>query len=223
MLQDDERFAVFVREKVRPDSVKMCVMGSEMAGKTTFVNSLLQLNLPPIDPKDRTAGIEIHSVEIPGVGKGTIWDFGAQSTFQGAHGLFFRPSNTMLVLVLCFRKRTMMTSEGLLLQEGRYWCAFAKASLRTSHKKSPIRLSLVFNLIGVEEDGGTEVSFQLKRVALLLQEDFRNTFTISNVIEIDCSKSQSDRMKDCREKLKKLREELLEVVMQNLYNSCFFA
>ena len=191
----------------------MCVMGSEMAGKTTFVNSLLQLGLSPIDPKDRTAGIEIHSVEIPGVGKGTTWDFGAQSTFQSARGLFFRPSNTMLVLVLCFRKGKTMTSEIVLLQEGRYWCAFAKASLRTSpsHLKSLIRLNLVFNLIGVEEDEGTEVSFQLKRVAETLQEEFRDTFQISHVIEMDCSKSQSNRMNDCRVKLKKLREEMLEV------------
>ena len=184
-----------------------------MAGKTTFVNSLLQLNRPPVDAKDRTAGIEIHHVKIPGVGKGTTWDFGAQWTFHSAHGLFFRRSNTMFALVLRFRDGEEMTSESLLLQEGRYWCAFAKASLRMlpPHLRSLIRLVMIFNLVGVQEKAGTEASFQLKRVAGILQEEFGDTFEISHVIEMDCSKSNSVRMNNCRDKLRSLREQILEV------------
>ncbi|XP_065830506.1 death-associated protein kinase 1-like isoform X2 [Oscarella lobularis] len=209
---DAARFSILQREKVQPDSIKICVIGSDMAGKTTFVNSLLQLNRPPVDAKDRTAGIEIHHVKIPGVGKGTTWDFGAQWTFHSAHGLFFRRSNTMFALVLRFRDGEEMTSESLLLQEGRYWCAFAKASLRMlpPHLRSLIRLVMIFNLVGVQEKAGTEASFQLKRVAGILQEEFGDTFEISHVIEMDCSKSNSVRMNNCRDKLRSLREQILE-------------
>ena len=184
-----------------------------MAGKTTFVNSLLQLDLPPIDPKDRTAGIEIHNGQIPGVGKGLIWDFGAQSTFHSAHGLFFGPSNTIFVLVLRFRKAQTTTPEIVLLEIGRYWCAFVKAPLRAlfSRLTSRLRLLVIFNLIGFGEEAGVEASFQAKRVAEILQEEFRDTFEIFHVIEMDCSKSNSFRMNDCRNKLKRLREEMLKV------------
>ena len=44
---------LFLGEMVCLDSCKLCVIGNEMAGKTTFVNFLLNLNQPPIDPHDR--------------------------------------------------------------------------------------------------------------------------------------------------------------------------
>ena len=192
----------------------MCVVGNEMAGKTTLVNSLLQLNLPPPKVDDRTPGVEIHNCEIAGVGKGSTWDFGAQPTFHSAHGLFFRQSNTIFILVLRFRDGQQMTSEIVLLEIGRYWCAFVKAALRklSSHLTSRLRLFINFNLIDFEEGEGVRVSFQLKRVAETLQEDFKDTFEISHVIEMDCSKSNSVRMSDFRQKLKAIRENMLEVL-----------
>ena len=199
---------------VRPDSIKLCVVGSEMAGKTTFVNSLLQLNRPPPKERDRTPGFEIHNCQIPKVGKGSTWDFGAQPTFHSAHGLFFRQSNTIFVLVLRFRDGQQMTSEIVLLEIGRYWCAFVKAALRTlfSRQKSRLRLLIIFNLIEFEEEAGIEVNFQLKRVAQTLQEEFKDSFEILHVFEMDCSKSNSVRMNDFRENLKSFRENMLEVL-----------
>ena len=54
---------------VHPDSNKLCVIGSEMAGKTTFVNSFLQVNQPPPKEKDRTPGVVVHNSQITKVGK----------------------------------------------------------------------------------------------------------------------------------------------------------
>ena len=197
---------------VRPDAIKLCVIGSVMAGKTTLVNSLLQLNCLPIDPKDRTAGIEIHRVHIPGVGKVTIWDFGAQLTFHSAHGLFFRRFNTVFFLVLPIRKED--TSEESLLVEGRYWCAFSKASLRPLPMQSAslIHLFIVFNLIDLSEEARIEMSFKLNRVFETLQSEFGDTFQVSHVVEMDCSQSQSAGMADCRNRLRSVREEMLVVM-----------
>ena len=202
---------------MRPDSIKVCVFGSEMAGKTTYVNSLLQLDLPPIKPEDRTPGVAIKSGQIPGVGKGSIWDFGAQPTFHSAHGLFFGPSNTMFVLVLRFREGERMTPEIYLLEIGRYWCAFVKAALRMlpPHLRSRLRLLIIGNVIDCREEEGTEASFQLKRVTEILQEEFKNTFKIVDVLEMDCNRSYSVRMADCRRKLKRVYEEMLEVATQS--------
>ena len=188
-----------------------------MAGKTTYVNSLLQLNQPPPKDDDRTPGVDIHNCENEKVGKGSWWDFGAQTTFHSAHGLFFRQSNTIFNLILPVRGKEM-TSEIVLrfLEKGRYWCAFSKASMRTllSDENSLIRLVVVFNLIGFNEEAGPELRFQLKEVVEVFQREFDDTFEISHVIEMDCSKSQSDRMNDCRAKLKKIREEMLKVRMR---------
>ena len=186
-----------------------------MAGKTTLVNSLLRLGLPPPKEEDRTPGVEIHNLEISGVGKGSAWDFGTQPTFHGAHGLFFRQSNTIFVLVLRFRDGQHMTSESVLLEIGRYWCAFVKAALGTLLKLR-LRLFIVFNLISFEEEAGIEVSFRLKRVTETLQDDFKDTFEILQLFEMDCSKSDSFRMNDFRQKLKEIRELMLQVLQKRL-------
>ena len=184
-----------------------------MAGKTTLVNSLLQLNEPPPKEEDRTPGVDIHNCENEEVGKGSWWDFGAQPTFHSAHGLFFQKSNTVFTLVLPIREKISQETIRRLLEEGQFWCAFTKASMRTlpPDKKSRIRLVVIFNLIGFNEEAGVEVRFELEQVAERLQKKFQNIFEISDVIEMDCSKSQSDRMKDCREKLKRIREEMIKV------------
>ncbi|XP_065839216.1 death-associated protein kinase 1-like isoform X2 [Oscarella lobularis] len=210
---DAARFSVLQqREKVRPDSIKFCVVGSEKAGKTTLVNSLLQLNEPPPKDEDRTPGVDIHNCENEEVGKGSWWDFGAQPTFHSAHGLFFQKSNTVFTLVLPIRGKVSSETIRRLLEEGQFWCAFTKASMRTrlSDEKSLIHLVVIFNLIGFNKEPGFKVCVKLEQVAKLLQEKFQKTFDISHVIEMDCSKSQSDCMKDCREKMKRIREEVLK-------------
>ncbi|XP_065844346.1 death-associated protein kinase 1-like isoform X2 [Oscarella lobularis] len=209
---DGVRFSVLQREMVRPDSIKVCIVGYERAGKTTLVNSLLQLNQPPPKEEDRTPGVDIHNCEKEDVGKGSWWDFGAQPTFHSAHGLFFQKSNTIFILVLPIREKISSECVCRLLEEGQFWCAFVKASLRTlpTDLKSRIRLVVIFNLFALKEEAGVEVRFELEQVAERLQKKFENTFEISHVIEMDCSTSQSDRMKDCREKMKRIREEMLK-------------
>ncbi|XP_065838537.1 death-associated protein kinase dapk-1-like isoform X2 [Oscarella lobularis] len=211
---DAARFSVLQREMVRPDSIKFCVIGSEMAGKTTFVISLLQLNRLLPKEEDRTPGVEIHNCQIPGVGKGSAWDFGAQPTFHSAHGLFFQKSNTMFCLILPIREGEKMTSESVLhlLERGRFWCAFSKAALRTlpPHLTSLIRLVVIFNLICFNEEVGINVSVKLEEVVEILRKEFEDTFKISHVIKMDCSKSQSECMNGCRKILKQIREEMLK-------------
>ena len=195
-----------------------------MAGKTTFVNSLYEVDCPPIDPDNRTAGVDVRTGHIPGVGKGSTWDFGAQWTFHGAHGLFFASTNTIFILVLRLREDGKTTPEGLLLEQGRYWCAFAKAPLRRllPERESRIPVLVIGNVVCGAEAAGVEASYQLKRVANILESEFGDTFKFCNVLEIDCSRNDSVRMNDCRSKLKRLREELLMVrLMQELFSLDF--
>ena len=84
----------------------------------------------------------------------------------------------------------------------------------SSDEKSRIHLVVIFNLIGFNEEAGPELRFKLKEVAEVFQREFGDTFKVSHVIEMDCSKSQSDSMKHCRAKLKEIREEMLKVRMR---------
>ena len=87
----------------------------------------------------------------------------------------------------------------------------------SSEKKSLIHLVVIFSLIGFKnEEAGGELRFQLKEVCEVFQREFDDTFKISHVIEMDCRNRQSDSMKDCRAKLKKIREEMLKVRMRFL-------
>ena len=195
---------------VRPDSMKVCVVGDEMAGKTTFVNSLLQLGCPPPKEEDRTHGVAIYNCQIPGVGKGSTWDFGAQPTFHSAHGLFFQKTNTIFCLVLPIQEKIYPDTVRRLLKEGLYWCAFSKAAMRTllTHSKSRISLVVIFNLIAFNENEELEIRF-LKEVGQCLQEEFEGTFQISHMFKMDCSKSHSKRMNVCRKVLKKFAKRSL--------------
>ena len=165
-------------------------------------------------PGDRTAGVQVHNIVIPGVGKGTTWDFGAQTTFHSAHGLFFSPTNTIFIPLLCSKDGEKVTSAKDLLDRGRYWCAFAKAAMRTiaPHLMTLIRVFFVFNVIGCRENDKQLAGFQLQQVVDVLTDEFGDTFTFAHVVELDCSKSNSARMNHCREKLKSLREQVLEVI-----------
>ena len=89
-----------------------------MAGRTTLMNSLLQLDRHPPKDKHRTPGVEIHNCKIPLLDKGSAWDFGAQPTFHSAHGLFFQESNTMFILVLPIREEDEL--EERLLKNGQF-------------------------------------------------------------------------------------------------------
>ena len=86
--------------------------------------------------------------------------------FHCAHGLFFHQSNAAFNLILPVRMDEKMTSEivARLLEKGQYWCAFSKASMRTlsSNEKLLIRLFVIF--IEFNEEGFSEVRFQLKEV-----------------------------------------------------------
>ena len=185
-----------------------------MAGKTTYVNSLLELNEPLPEEKDRTPGVDIHNCKNEEIGKGSWWDFGAQPTFHSAHGLFFQKSNTVFTLVLPIEEKISREKFRTLSDEGHFWCAFTKASMRTrlSDEKSLIRLVVIFNLIHFEKNPRDEECSDLEyQVVRPLRKNFEATFDILHVIVMDCSDRHSGRMTECRKLMKGIREKMLKV------------
>lgn len=86
---------------------RICVIGSSIAGKTSFIKSVKSCT-PTLEPEaDRTIGIDIHLEEfifqhqVDGkdmTHKVTFWDFAGQNEYQVAHGLFFTERT---IYVLC--------------------------------------------------------------------------------------------------------------------------
>ena len=88
--QDEQKYAVLYAEgTVRPEIMKLCFIGKEGTGKTTLMEALKRGLLKWIianenqadDSKceeERTIGINVMTVDIPGVGRLSVWDFKLQ-------------------------------------------------------------------------------------------------------------------------------------------------
>eukprot|EP00118_Oscarella_pearsei_P023253 m.275410 g.275410 ORF g.275410 m.275410 type:complete len:603 (+) comp40597_c0_seq81:1975-3783(+) len=198
-------------EKVDLDCIKFSFIGDEMAGKTTLVYSLLEMDVPPFVQTT----VQLELIFTTPSSQALEWDFGAQKTFHSAHGLLFRASNTVFTLVLRFRegKENNTTPEAELLRKGRFWLGFVKAAClveMSSGKERRMKVVIVGNLIGAG-DGKPEPNFMLKKVMDVLKEDFESAFEIAAVVEMDCSKQNSACMEQYRNILKKLRDQVIEM------------
>ena len=60
------------------------------------------MNAPGIgedDSYERTPGIDVQTINMPGIGKGSIWDCAGQAQFYVSHSLFFDPIKATFILL----------------------------------------------------------------------------------------------------------------------------
>ena len=134
--QDEQKYAVlYAKGTVRPEIMKLCFIGKEGAGKTTLMEALKRGWLEwaffanekkPDDPEcedERTIGINVMTVYIPGVGWLSVWDYAGQGQFHKTHGLFFSSSNSIFILLVSLVKgeERRLCSVEELLEELQYW------------------------------------------------------------------------------------------------------
>ena len=110
--QDEQKYAVlFAEGTVRPETIKLCFISSEGAGKMTLMEVLKrgwfkriftnenQADNPDCE-EECTIGINVMTALIPGVGLVSLWDHTGQKQFHKTHGLFFSPSNSFFILLV---------------------------------------------------------------------------------------------------------------------------
>ena len=124
---------------VKPKVMKLCVIGAAGAGKTTLVAALTRGRINSVftsekqrdDPTcqfERTMGINVMTVDIPGVG---CFDYVGQEQFHKTHGFFFSAANSFIILLISLltgEERQPCTLEELI-HLAQYWLSFLRGSL----------------------------------------------------------------------------------------------
>ena len=218
--QDEQKYAVLYAEgTVRPEIMKLCFLCSEGTGKTTLMEALKRGLLKWIftnenqadDPKceeERTIGINVMTVDIPGVGRFSLWDYAGQGQFHKTHGLFFSSSNSFFILLVSLvrgEERRLCSAEELR-QELQYWLSFLRASLDAE---------FVPTVLIAASHG--DYYPQRQGVLKLVVDDIRELFKGKiNIIEdcfvLDCRRSRSPEMKQLKKVLCNVKQQLQQVI-----------
>ncbi|XP_062499640.1 uncharacterized protein LOC134176960 isoform X2 [Corticium candelabrum] len=211
----EQKYAVLYAEgTVRPEIMKLCFIGKEGAGKTTLMEALKRGLLKWIfanenqadDPKceeERTIGINVMTVDIPGVGRVSVWDFAGQGQFHKTHGLFF-PSNSFFILLVSLvrgEERRLCSVEELL-EELQYWLSFLRASLDAEFIPTVL-------IAGSHIDYCPGREGVLQRVVDDMRELFKGKINIIEVcFVLDCRRSRSPEMKQLKKVLCDVKQQL---------------
>jgi hypothetical protein len=195
--------------------MKIFFIGDKGSGKTTLMKSLKRGLLKavvtyerhhdnPTSAEDRTVGINVKNVDIPGVGRVSLWDLAGDESYHKTHGLFFSSSRCLFVLLLSLVtgvERQLRTDQELIA-EAQYWLSFIRASF--SDPFTPIVLMAASRW---DYYPGEECLF--KWVVNQLRVMFHGQIVIcEQSFLLDCRKSQSTEMKQLRWCLGEVKQQL---------------
>ena len=221
--QDEQKYAALYAEgTVRPEIMKLCFIGKEGAGKTTLMEALKRGWLEwaffanenkPDDPKceeERTIGINVMTVDIPGVGRLSVWDYAGQGQFHKTHGLFFSSSNSFFILLVSLvrgEERRLCSVEELL-EELQYWLSFLRASLDAEFIPTVL-------IAGSHIDYCPGRQGVLQRVVDDMRELFKGKINIIEVcFVLDCRRSWTSEIQQLKKVLCDVKKRLQQVIMR---------
>ncbi|XP_062499311.1 uncharacterized protein LOC134176668 isoform X6 [Corticium candelabrum] len=206
---DEQKYAVLYAEgTVRPEIMKLCFIGKEGAGKTTLMEVLERGLLKwifanenqadnPECEEERTIGINVKTVDIPGVGRLSLWDYAGQGQFHKTHGLFFSSSNSFFILLVSLVKgeERQLCSVEELRQELQYWLSFLRASLDAEFIPTVL-------IAASHIDYCPQRRHDLQPVVDYMRELFKGKINIiEDCFVLDCRKSRSREMKQLKKVL----------------------
>nr|WP_247878822.1 COR domain-containing protein [Niveispirillum sp. SYP-B3756] len=83
---------------VQDSRVKLLILGNGGAGKTQIAGSLCRADFILNPAWDSTHGIQVEMADLPDGLKLSVWDFGGQDIYHGAHALFLNSPSLMLLV-----------------------------------------------------------------------------------------------------------------------------
>ena len=198
--------------------MKLCVIGAAGAGKTTLLatlkrglfRSLFTIENQPDDPTcefERTVGINVMTVDIPGVGRFSLFDYAGQEHFHKTHGFFFPAANSFFILLISLvtgEERQPCTLEELI-HLAQYWLSFLRASLDKHIIPTVV-------IAASRADCCPNGQQLLQQVVCHLSDVFKGKINIlEEYFLLDCRKSWSPEMKKLRRFLKQVRDQFMQV------------
>ena len=213
------QFAIlYAAGTVTPKSMKLCVVGPAGAGKTTLLEALKRgwfrswftwerQRDDPTCEFERTVGINVMTVDIPYVGRFSLFDYAGQKQFHKTHGLFFSAINSFFILLISLltgEERRPCTFEELI-HVAQYWLSFLRASLGGEFVPTVM-------IAASRADFCPDGQGLLQQVVSHLRVLFKGKITIrEECFLLDCRKSWSAGMQQLRELLKQVRDEYMQV------------
>ncbi|MDG5497295.1 COR domain-containing protein [Niveispirillum sp. BGYR6] len=91
-------FADLAAGAVQDSRVKLLILGNGGAGKTQIAGSLCRADFILNPAWDSTHGIQVEMADLPDGLKLSVWDFGGQDIYHGAHALFLNSPSLMLLV-----------------------------------------------------------------------------------------------------------------------------
>ena len=156
---------------------------------------------------ERTVGINVNTVDIPGVGRFALFDYAGQKQFHKTHGLFFSALNSFFILLMSLltgEERRLRSFEELI-DEAHYWLSFLRASLG-------VELTPTVMIAASRADSCPDGQALLQQVVSHMRDVFAGKIIIrEECFLLDCRKSWSQGMKQLRALLKQVRDEYMQV------------
>ena len=171
-------------------------------------------NPATIDIDDRTAGVDIHNMNISGVGLMSVWDFGGHYSFLVAHAILLNFSLTVFVLVidLC-HENGERKSPSEIKEEARYWIAFVLSCRKVlSLRSGKLSFAVIFNNKAGRRSSRDGVCASFHWAMEELREEFGSVVDLKIVLELNCIESYSPEMNHLRAQLQSLRNDVIKVL-----------
>ena len=213
------QFAIlYAAGTVTPKVMKLCVIGEAGAGKTTLLEALKggwfqswftweRQSDDPTCELERTVGINVMTVTIPGVGRFALFDYAGQKQFHKTHGLFFSAFNSFFILLISLltgEERRPCTFEELI-HVAQYWLSFLRASLGVEFIPTVM-------IAASRADSCPDGQVLLQQVVSHMRDVFKGKIQIrEECFLLDYRKSWSPGMQQLRELLKRVRDEYMQV------------
>ena len=155
-----------------PDQLKFCLVGEEMAGKTTLSIAMGGSG----DPTKRTAGIDVILATRKELGGAMlVLDVAGHKEFHQAHSLFMSGESAIFALVIDARK-----SAEEICAIAKYFLSFVLSARRPSEGRVPSYM-LTIGTHGDPEETKKNKRIQLRNVMEKVFKEFRKCFTFVNV------------------------------------------
>ncbi|KAI8498599.1 Unconventional myosin-XVI [Branchiostoma belcheri] len=191
---------------VKVNRVKLCFCGPQEAGKSTLVESLQtgpfsaffwDWMTPGSRPHEPTPGVNVATVNIPGVGQVSVWDFAGQSEYAVTHSMFMDAENTIFIVLY-----NIMDDIHTQKKKVHWWLCFIKSC----NTKAEPNIILVASHADQTDTGHQQASSILE----LMASEFEGHLNISEeVFLLDCRKTRKTDMRRLKDLLTRLKTQLL--------------
>ena len=194
--------------EVAQSTVSVFMVGDKGAGKSTLTKALttekggvrrLTARLSKVDGvKEKTAGIETHTIHSSRVGSLTIYDLAGHREFHSSHDTVIRSAVSGFVISAIFLfVISLIASDEELKKTVFFWLSFIQNQLTSS--SSPTAYLLV---IGSHADRISSKS-ELRRIQELIREacigvKVSETIRLVDIVALDCQHSESSALNQLR-------------------------